>query len=256
MLNLSKITLLLLVCIGLTACGAVNKLKNTIEGLGDGLDDDCSFCEFDEEGELILPTAVPVDADIFTIANAIRGTIGTKSGILEDIENSSAVVTYGEMSLDNAEGGFAYFTSDAGEYEYVGILDNTDLGDALYYVPSTGVTTATWDATIVLIAEGSPPQEVSFPLTVNFNSREITGRNIEFEPVPGVGGIPATSRTGTLEGKFGVAGADNAGRLNGTFDIAEDANRPIDMYGLIGEDGAVGVFSGAYFGGFVAEPPQ
>ena len=250
MLNLSKITLLLLASIGLTACGAVNKLKNTIEGL----DGECSFCEFDEDEQLIRPNAVPVDADIFTVANGIRGVIGTSSGIiLEDIEDSDDEPTYDEMTLDNTEGGFAYFTDSTGGFEYVGILEDTDLGDALYFVPSTGVTTATWDATIVVIAAGTP-QTRTFPLEVNFNSRQITGRNIQFAPVSSGVGIPATSRIGTLEGTFLIAGQTNAGQLTGTFDIAGDTIDEVKMYGLIGEDGAVGVFSGTYFGGFVAEP--
>ncbi len=246
MLNLSKITLLLLASIGLTACGALNTLKNEIEGF----DGECSFCEFDEDEQLIRPNAVPVDADIFTVANGIRGVIGTESGILEDIEDSDDEPTYGEMTLGNTESGFAYFTDNAGDFEYVGILDDTDLGDALYFVPSTGVTTATWDATIVVIAAGTP-QTRTFPLEVNFNSREIKGENIEFAPATGINPTP---RIGTLEGNFKIAGQENAGQLTGTFDIAGDTIEGVKMYGLIGEDGAVGVFSGSYFGGFVAEP--
>ncbi len=267
MLNLSKITLLLLASIGLTACG-LGSLIDAIEKAGDG--EDCplseEFCELNEDGEqILLPEPVNVNATDFTISSSIRGEIGTKSGVLVNIAEPADSPSYGveytevlrEDSGNGATDGFAYFSLNATNGEtrqYVGILSTTNLGNAFNYSLSSGSEAkATWQATIVLISEGTP-QTSSFPLEVNFNSREIKGENIEFEPVPGVGGIPATSRTGTLEGKFRVAGESNAGQMNGTFDIAEDRLIRAPMIGLIGDEGAVGVFSGNYFGGFVASP--
>ncbi len=261
MLNLSKITLLLLASIGLTACGLAS-LIDEIEKAGEGLGDDCSFCEFDEDGELILPPAVNVNARNFTISSSIQGEIGVKSGVLKDISllaDVSSIRVNRENIGDGATDGFVHLsiesaTEGVDPLLYVGILSTTDLGNAFNYTLSTaGEAKATWDATIVLISEGAP-QTVKFPLEVNFNSQEIKGENIEFAPVRVGPGIPDESRTGTLEGNFRVAGQSNAGQMSGTFDIAEDTDMEAEMIGLIGDEGAVGVFSGNYFGGFVASP--
>ncbi len=267
MLNLSKITLLLLASIGLTACGLAS-LLDEIEKAGE----DCplaeEFCELNEDGEQIrLPDAVSVNATNFTISSSIRGEVGLKSGVLVNIaepaDSPSYDVEYTEVlredSGNGATDGFAYFslesaTEGVDPLPYVGILSTTDLGNAFNYSLSSGSEAkATWQAKIVLISEGTS-QTSSFLLEVNFNSRQIKGENIAFEPVLSGVGIPATSRTGTLEGKFRVAGESNAGQMNGTFDIAEDTLRGAPMIGLIGDEGAVGVFSGTYFGGFVASP--
>ena len=268
MLNLSKITLLLLASIGLTACGALGTLLNEIENAGDECPLSEEFCELNEDGEqILLPDPVNVNATDFTISSSIRGEIGTKSGVLVNIsepaDSPSYDVNYTEVlredSGNGATDGFAYYslesaTEGVDPLLYVGILSTTDLGDAFNYSLSSGSEAkATWQATIVLISEGTP-QTVDFPLEVNFNSREIKGENIEFAPVPVGPGIDDESRTGTLEGKFRVAGESNAGQMNGTFDIAEDSLIRAPMIGLIGDEGAVGVFSGGYFGGFVASP--
>ena len=267
MLNLSKITLLLLASIGLTACG-LGSLIDAIEKAGDG--EDCplseEFCELNEDGEqILLPDAVNVNATDFTISSSIQGEIGQKSGVLVNIaepaDTPSYDVNYTEVlredSGNGATDGFAYFSLNATNGEtrqYVGILSTTNLGNAFNYSLSSGSEAkATWQATIVLISEGTP-QMSSFPLEVNFKSQEIKGENIEFAPVPVGPGIDDESRTGTLEGKFRVAGESNAGQMNGTFDIAEDRLIRAPMIGLIGDEGAVGVFSGNYFGGFVASP--
>ncbi len=245
MLKLSKITLLLLASIGLTACGALGSLINEINAANE----DCPSCEFYENEQLALPPDVHVNADIFKVPFT-RGHVQTNSGIIEDIENYNDELTYGKMTLNNAEGGFAYFTDATGGFEYVGILDDTDLGNALHFgLRKSPTVMVTWDATIVVILEGTP-QTRTFPLEIDFYRLVFTGDNIEFDPVSSGAG----PRIGSLSGGFNIAGASNAGQITGSFNIAGEDNHAADMYGLIGEDGAVGVFYGSYLGGFVAEP--
>ncbi len=90
-------------------------------------------------------------------------------------------------------------------------------------------------------------------MEVNFTSLQISTPDGIIIPT---GTDTSTTRTGRLNGNFGVAGQvqRTPGELNGKFDIIGDTPPPTDMIGLIGEEGAVGVFSGTYFGGFVASP--
>ncbi len=271
MLNLSKITLLLLASIGLTACGALGTLLNEIENAGEG--EDCPleerFCELDEDELLILtPDDVNVDASTLQIASSILGATGTKSGILEDIselpDSPTYVVPYTSVTRSLSGGGtddgFAYYslesaTEGVDPLLYVGILEDTDLGNAFNYrLSSVAEAKTTWRGTLTLIEEGGVVSTSSeFSMEINFSSLQIsTPDNIT---IP-TGSDNSASRTGRLNGDFGVAGHTERtpGELNGMFDIIDDRIPPTPMIGLIGEQGAVGVFSGTYFGGFVASP--
>ena len=74
----------------------------------------------------------------------------------------------------------------------------------------------------------------------------------------------AYNRYARIWGDFGVSSGDNVGsgngdlapgQLTGYFDFNNDDISPTPMTGIIGEKGAVGVFSdNNYFGGFVASP--
>ncbi|MCA8835586.1 MAG: hypothetical protein K8953_10935 [Proteobacteria bacterium] len=261
MLNLSKITLLLLASIGLTACGALNSLLNEIEKGGDECPLSEEFCELNEDGEQVnRPPDVNVDADILQISGSIEGELGRKSGVLEDISllaDVSSTTVNRESSGNGAEDGFAYLSIDdtSGETrQYVGILSTTDLGNALHYALSTvEEAKASWRGKLTLIEGDVVSTSEEFSIEVDFKSRQIS--TPEGFPIP-TGSDNSASRTGRLNGDFGVAAdpSRTPGQMNGTFDIIEDTIDPATMIGLIGEEGAVGVFSGTYFGGFVASP--
>ncbi len=269
MLNLSKITLLLLASIGLTACG-LGSLIDAIEKAGDG--EDCPleerFCELDEDELLILtPDDVNVDTDAFTISSSIRGEIGIKSGILEDISAPTDSPTYDvpytvvnrSLSGGGTDDGFAYYslesaTEGVDPLLYVGILEDTDLGNAFNYrLSSAAEAKTTWRGRLTLIEGDVVSTSSEFSMEINFSSLQIsTPDNIT---IP-TGSDNSASRRGRLNGDFGVAGhaERTPGELNGMFDIIDDDIPPTPMIGLIGQQGAVGVFSGTYFGGFVASP--
>ncbi len=267
MLNLSKITLLLLASIGLTACG----LASLIDAIESG-DDECplepQFCDFDEDGEQsLLPPDVNVNADTFTISTAIRATIGQKSGILEDISAPSDSPTYDvpytvvnrSPGGNGTDDGFAYYslesaTEGVDPVLYVGILEDTDLGNAFNYRLSTAAEAkTTWRGTLTLIEGDVVSTSSEFSMEINFTSLQISTPDGITIPR---GTDDSNPRMGRLNGDFGVAGQKQRtpGQLNGMFDIIGDTPSPTPMIGLIGEQGAVGVFSGTYFGGFVASP--
>ncbi len=100
-----------------------------------------------------------------------------------------------------------------------------------------------------------------FDLHVNYKTQEINSGRIK---VQAYGNRPSKTDA-TLSGEFGVSSGDSVGignhglapgQLRGTFDIYNDGDDkfPTPMTGIIGEKGAVGVFNGNYFGGFVASP--
>ncbi len=266
MLNLSKITLLLLASIGLTACGALNTLLNEIENAGDECPLEERFCELDEDELLILlPDDVNVDAaTTLQISDSIRGVVDQKSGILENIseptDSPSYDVLYGvvnrSLSGNGTDDGFAYFSiaTDSEPRQFVGILEDTDLGNAFNYrLSGASQAKATWRGRLTLIEAGQVSTSEEFDMEVNFTSLQIsTPDNIT---IP-TGSDNSNPRRGRLNGDFGVAGhaERTPGELNGMFDIIDDRIAPTPMIGLIGEQGVVGVFSGTYFGGFVASP--
>ncbi len=257
MLNLSKITLLLLASIGLTACG----LGSLIDAIESG-DDECplleTFCEVNEDGEQVnRPPDVNVDASTLQISNSILGVVGTKSGVLEDISllaDVSSTTVNRENSGNGATDGFAYLSIDdtSGETrQYVGILATTDLGNAFHR--SLSEAKATWRGTLTLVEGDVVSTSDEFSMEVNFKSLQIsTPDGITIRAV----GDPSSMRKARLDGDFGVAGhaERTPGELNGKFDFDDDSLPGDPMIGLIGEEGAVGVFSGTYFGGFVASP--
>ncbi len=270
MLNLSKITLLLLASIGLTACG-LGSLIDAIEKGGEG--EDCPleerFCELDEDELLILtPDDVNVDAaTTLQIASSILGAVGTKSGILEDISAPADSPTYvvphtvvnRSPSGGGRDDGFAYYslesaTEGVDPLLYVGILSTTDLGDAFNYrLSSAAEAKTTWRGTLTLIEGNVVSESSEFSMEINFSSLQISTPDNIIIPT---GSDDSNTRMGRLNGDFGVAGhaERTPGELNGMFDIIGDRIPPTDMIGLIGQQGAVGVFSGGYFGGFVASP--
>ncbi len=264
MLNLSKITLLLLASIGLTACGLASLIEE-IEKAGD-----CplaeEFCELNEEGQQInKPDDEVVEASTLQIASSILGVVDQKSGILKSISEPSDSPNYEvgytevfrSLSGNGTDDGFAYFSianTNTGTRQYVGILPGTNLGNAFHFRQSSAAEAkATWQGTLTLIEGNVVSTTDEFSIQVDFISHEIS--TPDGFPIPR-GTNFADPRIGRLEGDFGVAGdpTTTPGQLNGSFDIDGDNLRGVPMIGLIGEQGAVGVFSGTYLGGFVASP--
>ncbi|MCA8833656.1 MAG: hypothetical protein K8953_01105, partial [Proteobacteria bacterium] len=153
--------------------------------------------------------------------------------------------------------GFAYFdtnnTSSVLAYSYVGILPTTNLGAPLAAQP-----TAVW-AGHFSVGETT---NVAVNYYVNFS----TGR-FGFSNAGGDGfgtqtvNISGADRPVTLNAVFGShadAMGYSAGRMGGTIDI--DTVTDIPLIGLIGAEGAVGVFTeirqNPFSGGFTATNPN
>ncbi len=128
-----------------------------------------------------------------------------------------------------------------------------------YYVEKTnaGERTNTYYDEVGYVPATSQP----FNMTVDFKTQQISSETIL---IPVTNGDDAYNRLARIWGDFGVSSGDNVGsgndglapgQLTGYFDFNDDVNiPPTPMTGIIGEKGAVGVFNGNYFGGFVASP--
>ncbi|MCA8833627.1 MAG: hypothetical protein K8953_00955, partial [Proteobacteria bacterium] len=189
--------------------------------------------------------------------------IASENNITLNLETA----TYNNVPLGgDAEDGFAYFTgnSDSGSYHYAGIFSGTNLG-----APITGTSgdTATWNGRIS--ARGTFSMDRDFTLTITFGASGGTLTSL----------APASNS----------ASSDTRYKIDATFNdkgviIATEGNIILDEFGdnptfsstpmmsadrasgtltgLIGQEGAVGVFmlepftgSSFYVGGFVAAPP-
>ena len=133
---------------------------------------------------------------------------------------------------------------------YVGLLSGTDVGAPIHDNTKTGVWIARLTFLLDSVAFSSPS---TFNLDVNFGDRTLKTRANSRPWVNSDG-----SRTLGIDGKF-----TNAGVLYGTTDFYVGVGSTTSsgrgtISGLIGVDGAVGVFasdtlaSNAYAGGFVA----
>ncbi len=125
-----------------------------------------------------------------------------------------------------------------------------------YYVAQTNAGKETHDyySDVQYVSRTSLP----FNLTVDFKAQQISSETIL---IPITDGDDAYNRDARIWGDFGVAGGGESGngglapgQLTGYFDFISDEEFQTPMTGIIGEDGAVGVFNGNYFGGFVAVP--
>ncbi|MGU9963495.1 MAG: hypothetical protein ACNYPD_05230 [Candidatus Halichondribacter symbioticus] len=97
-----------------------------------------------------------------------------------------------------------------------------------------------------------------FDLQVNYMAQQISAGTINVQAY----GDDPLKYNATIYGDFGVSSGDKVGigstlapgQLTGTFDLLGDRKPGSPITGIIGEEGAVGVFTGNYFGGFVAVP--
>ncbi len=206
---------------------------------------------------LVIPATAMTQAYSFVQAGA------TDLNLTNSNAADNRVVKLSDISgNDNDTSGFALGSiGQAGDTRrYVGILNGTDVGSPL-----------TLDASITGEWKGFLAMQ-----TANFSSAKAITLDVGFDGTVGTiatksGGFAATvngtsAPNITINGKFGANGViygttsvtnvDTSSSAFGTGAIAGT------LTGLIGEDGAVGVFSGAnvhdvsfgYVGGFVAEP--
>ncbi|MCA8835664.1 MAG: hypothetical protein K8953_11345 [Proteobacteria bacterium] len=171
----------------------------------------------------------------------------------------------------DAEDGFLLIETKGeggdGGHVFAGRFDTTDVGDELTEAPPVAIFSG--QATMVLVhAEGgglfggntSVRSKMDFSnlaLTVNFDDKTLKGSDSN-----GFGRL-------TVDGRF--SGKRLLGNVTATFNdtaiikAASRSNFTADLDGLIGEDGAVGVFNNhlargrpsdyAFAGGFVVKPP-
>ncbi len=149
--------------------------------------------------------------------------------------------TYNSNPLNGDDmDGFAYNTDSTDAVVYVGLLPTTNLGLPLNNTTQAG----TWNGSFVSI-EGDAVATNEFTLTVTFGGAGA-GK---------AGSISATTIASTdysFTGKF-----DANGVIDGTVTHTDTTDSTGPLQGLIGQDGAVGVFiSNAgtqdFGGGFVA----
>ena len=149
----------------------------------------------------------------------------------------------------DAADGFAFFRGQVGavRYYYASILPTTNLGAPLTESAQGG----TWEG--ILIRNSSAE---TFILTVDFGESEVSS--------------PASGNDGfSLKGEWDERGVITGTTLNAEYlddartmlDVGNAANTPGILTGLIGQEGAVGVFhsdgtAGGYSGGFIAAPTQ
>ena len=209
----------------------------------------------------VAPAFVAVDGVVATNANAnfivedsadddTELDLGTATGLTIDAQYRGFLTL---DSLDTAynEGGigFAVARGDfaSGNNLYVGLLSGTDLG-----APEPMRTdTVTWKALLLaMVGVNTPLATPEFDLEINFGAKTFG---------IGTGGTGTVSITNLqnirLHGRF----TDN-GVIYGTTSVSNPGENLGTLTGLIGADGAVGIFRGnvggsyPYVGGFVAAP--
>ena len=209
----------------------------------------------------VAPAFVAVDGVVATNANAnfivedsgdddTELDLGTATGLTIDAQYRGFLTL---DSLDTAynEGGigFAVARGDfaSGNNLYVGLLSGTDLG-----APEPMRTdTVKWKALLLaMVGVNTPLATPEFDLEINFGAKTFG---------IGTGGTGTVSITNLqnirLHGRF----TDN-GVIYGTTSVSNPGENLGTLTGLIGADGAVGIFRGnvggsfPYVGGFVAAP--
>ncbi len=178
------------------------------------------------------------------------------TAFIVDFENGSSRFRLTGIAGGQAADGFAIFRGTIGDVRhfYASILPTTNLG-----VPITTATgTADWPGRGVIDFGGLDSAFEDFVLTVDFGKREVSS--------------PASSGASlSLKGTWDERGVITGTVLNAEY--LDDARTMLDvdkpnvhgiLTGLIGQEGAVGVFhrnndgigEGGFSGGFIAAPPD
>ncbi len=210
-------------------------------------------------GFVAVPTVAYADWNIATTPDATLDT-PIANQFLQDVEADGGG---GETSvtLDSAQhtgaslggeaaDGFAYKTAGTSPdfVYYVGILPTTNLGLPLNNTTQAGA----WNGSFVSIEDGTVAT-TEFTLTVTFGG--ATGSN--------VGSVAPSAAIGnyTFRGDFDANGVIQNGTITHTVTSPAEVISMGTLQGLIGQDGAVGVFisnsdaSMDFGGGFVARKP-
>ena len=149
--------------------------------------------------------------------------------------------------------GFSFFygngdatdTSASGIYR-IGLLSGTDVGVALPVLAPNGMASAKWNGKLhtTLGASGGTITPQNLTLTVNYTNRMISGTNAISGGDLSVNG--GYSPTGMIVGEV-------------TYDPSSGSDSTYDLIGVIGTQGAIGIFEGRsntpHVGGFIATPP-
>ena len=216
-----------------------------------------------DEGLLSVPNPVVPDpgvqGSIYPIVNKFLK--GSKTGL--SVQNRERawyeVVTFADVTLGgDAAYGFALSSGNSGPH-YAGILSGTDLGLPLTQTQGSVV----WDGKLKILSSSRRSVDTNFSLHISFGAGSqagtITGQ---------VGANPGRADYKyKLDGEFDAAGVITGTSEYGNFNY-EDTKIPRywrstgTLTGLIGQEGAIGVFIsndsgyGGYTGGFVARPPS
>ena len=153
--------------------------------------------------------------------------------------------------------GFAYFVtnSSAAFIGYAGILPTTNLGAPLAMQPANAVWAGHFST--------GTTTNIAVNYFVDFTNGKFGFSNDEGNDTDGT--LMNNSSTFTMDAHFGSHASANgysAGRMGGTLVIAETGGGgEADIVGLIGAEGAVGVFvnegeRGGFIGGFTATNPN
>ncbi len=186
------------------------------------------------------------------VGYTVRSGLPQPTAFIIDFENGLQRLGIEGIGGD-AAGGFAFFSGDVGDvrYHHASILPNTNLGAPLTESAQGGA----WGG----VLQRNLNTVLAFILTVDFDKREVSS--------------PAAGNN-----RFSLKGTwDERGVITGTtlealylddartmLDVGKPFNTPGILTGLIGQDGAVGVFHSnndgigtqPYSGGFIAVPPS
>ncbi len=176
---------------------------------------------------------------------------------------SVAIKLGGNAGNENSPDGFAVLSGRNGGAKFgVGLLSGTDLGAPL---PTQSSTTVTWTGSLYYANSSSNGLVQStgdeFTLTVDVNEGTLTSNLVRVS----AGENPGSLRKIGIDGRFGNhadATGLPAGVLGGTVSIYTTSGSPaveargtarFPLIGLIGADGALGVFTtSSFIGGFWA----
>ena len=167
-------------------------------------------------------------------------------------KNLTVVKLRGDVSSPS---GFAFVsgnitTDSANERFRVGLLSDTNLGAAFTSAPSV----LSWTGSIHLLSDAGVVRTTNRPFTLNFTDGTLTTPDLAI----------GTNDTIRIAGTFRVSSTINSllgvGVLGGSAfftDTSATTTTELPLIGLIGADGAIGVFHAAALGvgGFEAAPP-
>ncbi len=187
---------------------------------------------------------------------ALGGSEGTSSSSCATECVETYLVRLGGNNANAADpSGFAFFYGNgdatnvfASPIYRVGLLSGTDVGFALPELAPDGTATAAWSGKVhtTLDATGGTITPHDLTLTVNYATRKISGQATLSNGVLSVDNDTMYGLTGVIKGDV-------------TYDPTSGADIELNLVGVIGTEGAIGVFEGKgdapHAGGFIATPP-